>query len=189
MAKKWLLHPNTHTHTHTHAHWHFLGWRAPSHVGRRHSKTFPADYRKGKLKKGSRRKRKTLYLKLSSSLLRYALHLRCKGLLPGPMLNCWKSCWCDIKTLPGPVSLHCPCLAKPHHLSLNYHHSLLNGVSLLLSLYSSIFSMQKNIDACDLMDFSTPGSSVLQCLLEFAQTHVHRVGDHLILCHPLLLLP
>ena len=107
----------------------------------------------------------------------------------GPTLTCWKSCWCDIKTLPGPVSLHCPCLAKPHHLSLNYHHSLLNGVSLLLSLFSSIFSTQKNIDVCNLMDCSTPGSSVLHCLLEFAQTHVHWVGDHLILCHPLLLLP
>ena len=41
---------------------------------------------------------------------------------------------------------------------------------------------------------STPGSSVLHHLLEFAQIHVHWVSDltvssnHLILCHPLLLL-
>ena len=41
---------------------------------------------------------------------------------------------------------------------------------------------------CDPVDCSTPGFSVLH-LLEFAQIHVHRVSDHLILCHPLLLLP
>ena len=38
------------------------------------------------------------------------------------------------------------------------------------------------------MDYSTPGSSVLHCLPEFAQIHVHWVSDaissHLILCHP-----
>ena len=40
------------------------------------------------------------------------------------------------------------------------------------------------------MDCSTPGFPVLHCLPEFAWTHVHCVGDainHLILCHPLLL--
>ena len=40
------------------------------------------------------------------------------------------------------------------------------------------------------MDYRTPGFSVLHDLLEFAQTHVHRVGgasNHLILCRPLLL--
>ena len=39
---------------------------------------------------------------------------------------------------------------------------------------------------------STPGFPVHHQLPELAQTHVHRVGDtiqHLILCHPLLLLP
>jgi len=41
---------------------------------------------------------------------------------------------------------------------------------------------------CDPMDCSMPGFSVLH-LPEFAQIHVHRVSDHLILCHPLLLLP
>ena len=42
------------------------------------------------------------------------------------------------------------------------------------------------------MDCSTPGSSVLHCLLEFAQTHVHWVSDainHLIFCNPIFLLP
>ena len=45
---------------------------------------------------------------------------------------------------------------------------------------------------CDPMDCSTPGSSVLQHLPEFAQIHVHCVKDvsnHLILYRPLLLLP
>ena len=45
---------------------------------------------------------------------------------------------------------------------------------------------------CDPMDGSTPGSSVLHCLLEFAQTHVRWVGDAVQPSHPLsplLLLP
>ena len=42
------------------------------------------------------------------------------------------------------------------------------------------------------MDCSTPGFPVHHQLPDFTQTHVHWVGDasnHLILCHPLLLLP
>ena len=42
------------------------------------------------------------------------------------------------------------------------------------------------------MNRSMPGLPVHHQLLEFTQTHVHQVGDaiqHLILCHPLLLLP
>ena len=42
------------------------------------------------------------------------------------------------------------------------------------------------------MDCSTTGFPVHHQLLELAQTHVHLVGmpsSHLILCHPLLLLP
>ena len=46
---------------------------------------------------------------------------------------------------------------------------------------------------CDPRDCSTSRSPVLHCFPEFAQTHVHWVGDaiqlHLILWHPLLLLP
>ena len=51
---------------------------------------------------------------------------------------------------------------------------------------------------CNPMDCSMPGFPVHHQLLELTQTHVHRVGDaielvmpssHLILCHPLLLLP
>ena len=45
---------------------------------------------------------------------------------------------------------------------------------------------------CDPMNCSTSGLPVHHQLPEFTQTHVHWVGDainHLILCHPLLLLP
>ena len=38
---------------------------------------------------------------------------------------------------------------------------------------------------CNPVDYSMPGSSVLFCLLEFAQTHVHWVGDAIQLSHPL----
>ena len=38
----------------------------------------------------------------------------------------------------------------------------------------------------DLMDYSTPGFPVLHYLLEFAQTHVHWVGDVIQSFHPLL---
>ena len=45
---------------------------------------------------------------------------------------------------------------------------------------------------CDPMNRSTPGLPVHHQLPKFTQTYVHRVGDannHLILCHPLILLP
>ena len=45
---------------------------------------------------------------------------------------------------------------------------------------------------CDPMDCSMPGFPAHHQLPELVQTHIHRVGDacnHLILCHPLLLLP
>ena len=51
---------------------------------------------------------------------------------------------------------------------------------------------------CDSMNHSTPGLPVHHQLPEFTQTHVHQVSDaiksvmpssHLILCHPLFLLP
>ena len=50
---------------------------------------------------------------------------------------------------------------------------------------------QSCLTLCDPMDCSTPGFPVLHHLLELVQTPVHWVGNainHLILCHPLLLL-
>ena len=38
---------------------------------------------------------------------------------------------------------------------------------------------------CDSMDCSIPGFPVLHCVLEFAQTHVHQVGDAIQPSHPL----
>ena len=51
---------------------------------------------------------------------------------------------------------------------------------------------QSYLTLCDPMNCSTPGLPVHHQLLESTQTHVHWVGmpsNHLILCHPLLLLP
>ena len=51
---------------------------------------------------------------------------------------------------------------------------------------------QSCLTLCNPMDCSTPGFPVHHQLPELTQTHVHRVGDaiyHLILHHPLLLLP
>ena len=45
---------------------------------------------------------------------------------------------------------------------------------------------------CDPMDYSTPGVLVHHQIPEFTQSHVHWISDgsnHLVLCHPLLLLP
>ena len=53
-------------------------------------------------------------------------------------------------------------------------------------------SLQSCPTLCDPMNRSTPGLSVHHQLPESTQTHVHCVGDainHLILCHPLLILP
>ena len=65
-----------------------------------------------------------------------------------------------------------------------------------MNFHSTILqiSWQKHIcpTLCDPMNCSMPGLPVHHQLPEFTQTHAHRIGDaisHLILCHPLLLLP
>ena len=61
------------------------------------------------------------------------------------------------------------------------------------SQFSSVTQLCPTL--CDPMDCSMPGLPVHHHLPELTQTHVHRVGDpshpsnHLIPCHPLLLLP
>ena len=59
----------------------------------------------------------------------------------------------------------------------------------LLTLF--YFSPPIVLTLCNPMDYSTPGLPSHHQLPEFTQTHVHWVGDtnHLILCHPLFLLP
>ena len=49
--------------------------------------------------------------------------------------------------------------------------------------YSSV--SQSCPTVCDPKDCSTPGFSVLYCLLQFAQTHIHRVSDAFKPSHPL----
>ena len=45
------------------------------------------------------------------------------------------------------------------------------------------------LTVCDPVDYSTPGTPVLQSLLKFMSIELVMLSDHLILCHPLLLLP
>ena len=57
---------------------------------------------------------------------------------------------------------------------------------------SSVQSLSQCSTLCVPMNCRTPGLPVYHQLPEFTQTHAHRVGvpsSHLILCHPLLLLP
>ena len=54
------------------------------------------------------------------------------------------------------------------------------------------FSVAKSCPTlCDPLDCNTPGSPVPHYIQVFAQIHIHSVllSNHLILCHPLLLLP
>ena len=64
---------------------------------------------------------------------------------------------------------------------------------MLLSERLSVSSVAQSCPTlCNPINHNTPGLLVHHQFLEFTQTHVHRVGDtmsHLILCHPLLLLP
>ena len=59
---------------------------------------------------------------------------------------------------------------------------------LVFSLSSVQFSSvaQSCPTLCDAMNRSTPGLSVHRQLLEFTQTHAHRVGDAIQPSHPLL---
>ena len=63
-----------------------------------------------------------------------------------------------------------------------------NLVTLVLSAGSVQFSSatQSCPTLCDPMNCSTPGLPVHHQLLEFTQTHVHRVGDAIQPSHPLL---
>ena len=63
-------------------------------------------------------------------------------------------------------------------------HILNHGVFLKLSVqFSSV--AQSCLTLCDPMNHSTPGLPVHHQLLEFTQTHVHRVGDAIQPSHPL----
>ena len=55
-----------------------------------------------------------------------------------------------------------------------------------LGLEAVVQSLKSCSTLCSLMDCSMPGFPVLHYLLDFAQTHVHGVGDAIQPCHPLL---
>ena len=82
--------------------------------------------------------------------------------------------------------LHCwatweACVA--HLLTCNFNQHFLNTSYVLVVVV--ILSLS-HVRLCDLMDCSTPGSSVLHYLLEFTQTHVHWVSDAIEPPRPLL---
>ena len=87
------------------------------------------------------------------------------------------------------VSTSLSCLS-PHRLSLE---SILADLHLLTHLHHGVISEVKVLVAqssptlCNPMGCSSPGSSLLHYLPEFAQIHVHRIGDAISLSHPLLL--
>ena len=75
--------------------------------------------------------------------------------------------------------LFCPAIASPGNHSSSY------------SLHLSPSVAKSCLTLCSPMNCGTPGSSVLHRLLEFAQIHVLEsvmLSNHLILCHPFLLL-
>ena len=63
---------------------------------------------------------------------------------------------------------------KPHPVCWRWEESDLLNISIALSCCSVVKSRQTLWDP---MDCSMAGSSLLHCLPEFAQTHVHWVGD------------
>ena len=78
--------------------------------------------------------------------------------------------------------------------SQNYGADIARIIYVILSCsvqFSSVTQLCPTL--CDPMNCSTPGLPVHHQLPEFTQTHVHRESvmpsSHLILCHPLLLLP
>ena len=59
--------------------------------------------------------------------------------------------------------------------------------SLTIIRLSSCYSVAQSYPTlCNFMDWSMSGFPVLHCLLEFAQTHVHWVGDTMQTSYPLL---
>ena len=64
-------------------------------------------------------------------------------------------------------------------------------ISIIINVIQFSSVSQSCPTLCDLMDCSTPASPVHHQLLEPAQTHIHQSvmpSNHLILCHPFLLL-
>ena len=97
----------------------------------------------------------------------------------------WGALWVFIKErLFSKAIVHCK-------LSASFN-TLLGKKSVFFRNTETGSSVQSCLTLCNPIDCSMPGLPVHHQLPELTQTHVHRVGDainHLILCHPLLLLP
>ena len=81
-------------------------------------------------------------------------------------------------------------LTNPTSVSLRVLHKGQQAVWVTYSV--QLGQLLSHVQHCIPMDCSMPSFPIYHQLLELAQTHVCRVGDsinHLILCHPLLLLP
>ena len=89
-------------------------------------------------------------------------------------------------TVPSSRDSSWPRDHNPHLLCFLHHRQILYPLS-----HVGYPVTQSSPTVCSLMDCSTPGFPVLHCLPEFAQTHVNwaRPSNHLIFCHPFLLLP
>ena len=70
--------------------------------------------------------------------------------------------------------------STPRNLSYRHRHNILDN------MYQFSSTAQSCPTLCDPMNCSTPGLPVHHQLLEFTQTHVHRVGDAIQPSHPLL---
>ena len=77
--------------------------------------------------------------------------------------------------------------AQPLFLNLsNSGWSMNNNDHIFISIHFSYSVTKLCLTLCDPMDCSTPGFPVPHYLLEFAETHVHWVGDAIQPSHPLL---
>ena len=82
----------------------------------------------------------------------------------------------------------CPTLCGPIDYSLpdSSVHGILQNARVSCHAFLKASVAQSCLTLCDPTDCRTPGFPVHHQLLEFAQTHVHRIGDSIQPSHPLL---
>ena len=117
----------------------------------------------------------------------WVAHVHKPGPCPGKGRKAWSVAqWCCSLSCLGSPGLSVRVCA---HLSYCLQPSLWQKPAFCCS--ANQFSLSMGLTLCDPMDCSMPSSPVRHHLLEFTQTHVHRVADvinHILYC-PLLLLP
>ena len=86
------------------------------------------------------------------------------------MLVCGSHCWsAGCKQHPSGLLLLCTVLAYSRHF--------INVCGVGTGLSVMLVQLMSHVRLCNPMDCSMPGSSVLHCLQEFVQIHVHWVSD------------